>query len=710
MPSPDQTARVQVKAMQLEGVAMDDLALLRGPDDDLARPFRKVGKKVFLPEIAEQRYKAHETARNECIRLVLERRLEFVKHDRERAEERQRIRRRAIDAMREERRRAALEADEWYDSDDSDELAAMIKKRPTLEEEKEEAYRKMLEGDAKYDARRLQIAKDKIERHAEERRVIDLAQAEQHMEKVVYEEELAEKEVERQEFLVAHRHEMDQKRLADMKAKEEEAKREQIKAGEVAVKHEREAERVEVLRKEREAVMQARKKVFASEHARKLARLKEEHAAEEAQANTKANAAERQREVKERRRQRRFAKAQAEKLERERKKRKAQKERVQVLVKAERVRQEEVRDETERKLAEAEEAKAKADAETAKVRSQQQAEEFAARNAMRKAKAQAAADLQAKRQAEHAAKREAAAIREAELLVQQKKEQAILRDQLHLKKEKKQAHVRRQQRQYEHLRDLARQKKEVKENQVKEMKSKQSARQEKRRQAAQDFVVAEQLLRREEEKQAEAARYNAAHSYLDLGSKRGGSRASRASSAASNASSSSRSPRTRRAAAQKESAVRLACAALPALNEDGTSVPSAVSQDHRELFARAQRYALAQSCPRGAPQCRVSCVVCVHRWVSMSDDEVVKRLRAKHEAEARGADARRRRRQVSSWHDSEAQNQTDTQISSLPSQPTAPALAAQSAKLPPMERFSGGEVAPSELASAMASMFPPIGS
>ena len=109
MPSPDQTARVQVKAMQLEGVAMDDLALLRGPDDDLARPFRKVGKKVFLPEIAEQRYKAHETARNECIRLVLERRLEFVKHDRERAEERQRIRRRAIDAMREERRRAALE-------------------------------------------------------------------------------------------------------------------------------------------------------------------------------------------------------------------------------------------------------------------------------------------------------------------------------------------------------------------------------------------------------------------------------------------------------------------------------------------------------------------------------------------------------------------------------------------------------------------------
>ena len=94
----------------------------------------------------------------------------------------------------------------------------------------------------------------------------------------------------------------------------------------------------------------------------------------------------------------------------------------------------------------------------------------------------------------------------------------------------------------------------------------------------------------------------------------------------------------------------------------------------------------------------------------MSDDEVVKRLRAKHEAEARGADARRRRRQVSSWDDSEAQNQTDTQISSLPSQPTAPALATQSTKLPPMECFSGGEVAPSELASAMASMFPPIGS
>ena len=54
----------------------------------------------------------------------------------------------------------------------------------------------------------------------------------------------------------------------------------------------------------------------------------------------------------------------------------------------------------------------------------------------------------------------------------------------------------------------------------------------------------------------------------------------------------------RRAAAQKESAVRLACAALPALNEDGTSVPSAVSQDHRELFARAQRYALARWSPR----------------------------------------------------------------------------------------------------------------
>lgn len=61
---------------------------------------------------------------------------------------------------------------------------------------------------------------------------------------------------------------------------------------------------------------------------------------------------------------------------------------------------------------------------------------------------------------------------------------------------------------------------------------------------------------------------------------------------ASNASDDSmESPRQHRLQMQKESAVRLASAALPAVDENGeVTVPSSISQEHRELFARAQRW------------------------------------------------------------------------------------------------------------------------
>lgn len=176
---------VQVDAMKLEGVVMKDLMLKRGPDSDPARFFRKDGKKKFLPEIAQQRYKAHEDQRNEYIRLILERRSLQVKIDKEKADERARIRRRAIDALRDDRRKEAIENDEYYESDDSDELAALIKERPSIEEEKELAYIQQLKGDEKYDEKRLQIARDKMARQAAERRKTEEAQAAQAIEKIV---------------------------------------------------------------------------------------------------------------------------------------------------------------------------------------------------------------------------------------------------------------------------------------------------------------------------------------------------------------------------------------------------------------------------------------------------------------------------------------------------------------------------------------------
>ena len=175
---------MQVQAMKEEGVVMKDLMLKRGPDSDPERFFRRDGKKKFLPEIAKQRYKAHEDQRNEYIRLILERRTKQVKVDKEKAEERERIRRRAIEALREDRRKQAIENDEYYESDDSDELAALIKERPSIEEEKEAAYKELLKGDEKYDQKRLQIARDKMSRHAAERRKTEEAQAQQAIEKI----------------------------------------------------------------------------------------------------------------------------------------------------------------------------------------------------------------------------------------------------------------------------------------------------------------------------------------------------------------------------------------------------------------------------------------------------------------------------------------------------------------------------------------------
>eukprot|EP01044_Picomonas_judraskeda_P001487 COSAG03_NODE_90_length_13417_cov_11.032512_4_plen_183_part_00 len=171
--------------MKEEGVVIGDLMLRRGPDTDPAKFFRKDGKKKFLPEIAQQRYKAHEDQRNEYIRVILERRATQVKIDKEKAQERERIRRRAIEALREDRRKQAIENDEYYDSDDSDELAALIKERPSIEEEKEAAYKELLKGDEKYDQKRLQIAQDKMARHAAERLKTEEAQAQQAIEKLV---------------------------------------------------------------------------------------------------------------------------------------------------------------------------------------------------------------------------------------------------------------------------------------------------------------------------------------------------------------------------------------------------------------------------------------------------------------------------------------------------------------------------------------------
>lgn len=171
--------------MKLEGVVMKDLLLKRGPDSDPAKFFRRDGKKKFLPEIAQQRYKAHEDQRNEYIRLILERRKIQVKIDKEKADERERIRRRAIDALREDRRKQAIENDEFYDSDDSDELAVLIKERPSIEQEKEAAYIEQLKGDEHYDKKRLQIARDKMARHAAERRKTQEAQVQQAIEKMV---------------------------------------------------------------------------------------------------------------------------------------------------------------------------------------------------------------------------------------------------------------------------------------------------------------------------------------------------------------------------------------------------------------------------------------------------------------------------------------------------------------------------------------------
>ena len=164
---------------------ISDLMLRRGPDSDPAKFFRKDGKKKFLPEIAQQRYKAHEDQRNEYIRLILERRATQVKIDKEKAQERERIRRRAIEALREDRRKQAIENGDYYDSDDSDELAALIKERPSIEEEKEAAYKELLKGDEKYDQKRLQIAQDKMARHAAERLKTEEAQAQQAIEKIV---------------------------------------------------------------------------------------------------------------------------------------------------------------------------------------------------------------------------------------------------------------------------------------------------------------------------------------------------------------------------------------------------------------------------------------------------------------------------------------------------------------------------------------------
>ena len=93
---------------------------------------------------------------------------------------------------------------------------------------------------------------------------------------------------------------------------------------------------------------------------------------------------------------------------------------------------------------------------------------------------------------------------------QQEKEQAIARDALHLKKEKKRAHVRQQIRQSEHHREIAWQKKTQKEEQVAVMRARQAARQERRRQAAQEFVIAEQKLRDQAERQSAAARFGLA--------------------------------------------------------------------------------------------------------------------------------------------------------------------------------------------------------
>ena len=156
-------------------------------------------------------------------------------------------------------------------------------------------------------------------------------------------------EKERQKALVAQRHAMEMKRLEDEAAKEKEREQEKIKAIESARKHEIEMVKVEKLRRAREEELLARKMEFVEVHSKKLKRLAEERAADEAQSIDKANKAERERLRKERARDERVQKAMRERVEAEEARRAEHKARIGELVQAEKERRERVAIETEKK-------------------------------------------------------------------------------------------------------------------------------------------------------------------------------------------------------------------------------------------------------------------------------------------------------------------------------------------------------------------------
>ena len=492
--------------------------------------------------------------------------------------------------------------------------------------------------EARFQARRIQLAKEKMAK-AQEARFLQAEQAAQsHAEEMARQDAVVAKEDAKKALLLKQRFEADKLRLEREAEKEAQAQKSRHLAAQSEQQKEAAWARAEEGRIAREAAYLERKQSFVTKRAAKIKRINEQKAEEKSQIEALGAEAERQRMRAEAKRERQQQEKQ-EKMRSENAAQRAEQEaRAREIQVRERTERETTRAQREHHLKDVEARQKAAELAANKERSRKKAEDFKQRSEvrpenpcphsrppylhpagggfsaglcevlthllavmvvqMREAKQKKATDGALQRVQEHEVRMAEAATRAMELQEQAAEQKELAAERLRLSHVKKEAHIARLQRRREYQREQTEAKLQQKQEQLDAHQERRKRVKQRRKAAAQKFLMAELEMRKLEKQEEDAMRLGKGLPMLSPRPPPGGPSSSRAgrTSALSQRGSQvgSRAPgfRSERgigrtAAVQKELAGRLACPALPQVGAMGDSANSVASHD---MFERAQQW------------------------------------------------------------------------------------------------------------------------
>ena len=611
--------------------------------DLLIRPreyFSRDGQKKLSAAIVNERHKAHLDTQGEFVRVVLEARAEMVWKQKQKAEAQRELREKVMKERRKHRRalRVATAQEEGCsleqadatevnelsggavsacdtgthrpegDGGESNLVSSEMESIRDIEDRKE----KMLEEEErKFQAKRVQIAREKMIRVGELRRAQAVSQAENHAEETLRQKMVAMKEEQHKQHLLEHRFGQEKVRLQRV----EEKQQAEVKLREQAIAQQLQMQeawqRAEEKRLEREKIFTLRKLSFVERRAQKMKRIEVERSQTLSNIAEAGEKAEKERKRAEKKREKRAAERQSRLKRENAAQREEQEARAQKIREAEKLARQNHREKLEQHIREVEMRQLSAAQTAERERSRKIQEDFANRAAMREEKQKRAKGAVLARVAAHEETQQRAAERQMVLQEQAAAQQELMSERLRLAHIKKEAHIKRLARRREYQREQNLAKLQKKQEQMSTHQDRREGITARRKAAAQRFLMAELEMRREAAAGQERLRFE--NIEITLSPKQPIAPQQRRTPSRtindSEGETGCEGPRTQRLRqlhSQKESALRLACPPLPSLQKQSHPEKSCEVDAEVDVFERAQQWLIQLENPNRRRQTKPS--------------------------------------------------------------------------------------------------------